>query len=75
MEYEAARFYRKAAETTRDASVRQLLIELAEAEAEHENLAHKLERNDPDQERARQGGRNRSGACSCCNTCSRAWPA
>ena len=42
MEYEAERFYRKAAETTRDISVRQLLTELAEIEAEHENLAHKL---------------------------------
>ena len=42
MEYEAARFYRKSAETTRDASTRQLLIELAEAEDNHENLAHKL---------------------------------
>src|SRR5438445_13145218 len=41
-EYEAARFYRRAAETTRDASVRQLLVELAEAEVEHESLAHKL---------------------------------
>ena len=43
MEYEAERFYRKAAETTRDASVRQLLTELAEIEAAHESLAHKLE--------------------------------
>ena len=60
MEYEAARFYRKAAETTRDASVRQLLVELAETEAEHESLAHKLEREDPDAERARQGGRDRA---------------
>jgi rubrerythrin len=42
MEFEAERFYRKAAESTRDASVRQLLDELAEIEAEHENLAHKL---------------------------------
>jgi rubrerythrin len=42
MEFEAERFYRKAAETARDASVRQLLIELAEAEAGHETLAHKL---------------------------------
>lgn len=42
MEYEAARFYRKAAETTRDASVRKLLIELAEIEDGHENLARKL---------------------------------
>ena len=42
MEYEAARFYRRAAETTRDASVRQLLVELAEIEAQHEGLAHRL---------------------------------
>ena len=42
MEYEAARFYRRATQTTRDASVRQLLNELAEAEVEHEGLAHKL---------------------------------
>jgi rubrerythrin len=43
MEFEAGRFYRRAAETTRDTSVRQLLTELAEIEAQHENLAHKLE--------------------------------
>jgi rubrerythrin len=43
MEYEAERFYRRAAETTRDASVRKLLTELAEAEAQHENLAQRLE--------------------------------
>jgi len=42
MEFEAGRFYRKAAQSARDASVRQLLDELAEIEAEHENLAHKL---------------------------------
>jgi rubrerythrin len=42
MEFEAARFYRKAAETTRDASVRELLVQLAEAEDDHENLAHRL---------------------------------
>ena len=42
MEYEAERFYRKAAATARDVSVRKLLIELAEAEAGHESLAHKL---------------------------------
>lgn len=42
MEFEAERFYRKAAESARDASVRQLLVELAEAEAGHESLAHKL---------------------------------
>jgi rubrerythrin len=43
MEYEAARFYRRATDTTRDTSMRQLLVELAEAEAEHESLAHKLD--------------------------------
>jgi len=42
LEFEAARFYRRAAATTRDASTRQLLDELAEVEDEHESLAHKL---------------------------------
>jgi len=42
MEYEAERFYRKAAANARDASVRQLLVDLAEAEAGHESLAHQL---------------------------------
>src|SRR5262245_56225534 len=41
MEYEAERFYRKAAETARDPAVRKLLGELAEIEAGHEALAHK----------------------------------
>jgi rubrerythrin len=43
MEYETARFYRKAAGTARDASIRQLLVELADAEDAHESLAHQLE--------------------------------
>src|SRR5689334_19023673 len=42
MEYEAYRFYRKAAETTRDAATRKLLDELAEIESEHEDMAQKL---------------------------------
>ena len=42
MEDEAQRFYRKASDGARDVSVRQLLLELAEAEAGHESLAHKL---------------------------------
>jgi rubrerythrin len=42
MEFEAARFYRRAAEGAPDASVRQLLVELAEIEDQHESLAHKL---------------------------------
>ena len=60
MEYEAGRFYRKAAETTRDAAVRKLLDELAEIENEHEDMAHKLGRGDPHQERTR--ARRRNGA-------------
>jgi rubrerythrin len=43
MEYETARFYRKAAESARDASVRELLITLAEAEDKHESLAEALD--------------------------------
>lgn len=42
MEYETARFYRRAAGTARDASVRELLDRLAEAEDKHENLAERL---------------------------------
>ena len=42
MEFETARFYRKAAESARDASVRELLVQLAEAEDKHENLAEEL---------------------------------
>jgi rubrerythrin len=43
MEFETARFYRKSAEQARDASVRELLIQLAEAEDKHENLAEQLD--------------------------------
>src|SRR6201982_2020615 len=42
MEFEAERYYRKAAEMARDASVRELLIELAEAGAGDETLPPKL---------------------------------
>src|SRR5436189_2469466 len=42
MEYETARFYRKAAENARDASVRELLVNLAEAEDKHESFAEQL---------------------------------
>src|SRR6185312_11577966 len=45
MEFEAERFYRRAADTTRDASTRQLLLELAEIESQHEDIAHKLEQS------------------------------
>src|SRR5262249_16873697 len=43
MAFEAARCYRRASETTRDASTRQLLLELAEVEDQHEGIAHQLE--------------------------------
>src|SRR5215472_6655100 len=43
MEFETALFYRRAAEQTRDASVRELLVQLAEAEDKHENLAEELD--------------------------------
>jgi rubrerythrin len=42
MEFETARFYRKAAQSARDASVRELLVQLAEAEDKHESLAEEL---------------------------------
>src|SRR6202035_4957119 len=43
MEFETARFYRKAAETTRDTSIRELLVRLAEAEDKHESYAEHLQ--------------------------------
>src|SRR6202023_2767230 len=42
MEFEAERFYVKAAEKTQDVGVRRLLGDLAEAEKGHENVAAKL---------------------------------
>ena len=42
MEYETARFYRKAAASATDASVRDLLDRLADAEEKHEDLAGRL---------------------------------
>jgi erythrin-vacuolar iron transport family protein len=43
MEYETARFYRKASEATRDVSIRELLVRLAEAEDRHEIYAEHLQ--------------------------------
>jgi rubrerythrin len=43
MELENLRFYRKAAERSADPNVRQLLLELAEAEEGHSSLADRLE--------------------------------
>ncbi|HTP92938.1 MAG TPA: ferritin family protein [Xanthobacteraceae bacterium] len=42
MEYETARFYRRAAEAAKDDAVRDLLRTLAAAEDKHESLAHEL---------------------------------
>jgi erythrin-vacuolar iron transport family protein len=42
MEAETLRFYRQAASRTTDASIRRLLGDLAEAEAEHEHIAARL---------------------------------
>jgi rubrerythrin len=42
MEYQAERFYRRAADKARDLSIRKLLTELAEIESEHETLAQHL---------------------------------
>jgi rubrerythrin len=42
MEYETARFYRRAAQTAQDDAVRDLLRSLAAAEDKHEALAHQL---------------------------------
>jgi rubrerythrin len=42
MEFETARFYRRAAETARDEAVRDLLTRLAAAEDKHEKLAQEL---------------------------------
>jgi erythrin-vacuolar iron transport family protein len=42
MEFETARFYRRAAESARDPATRDLLMELAAAEDKHEQLAQEL---------------------------------
>ena len=43
MEFQAARFYQRAAQQTTDVEVRKLLGDLAEIERAHENNAHQLE--------------------------------
>jgi rubrerythrin len=52
MEYETARFYRRAAETARDDATRDLLRKLAAAEDTHEKLAHALGKEITPSERA-----------------------
>jgi erythrin-vacuolar iron transport family protein len=44
MEYETARFYRRAAHAAHDDATRDLLRKLAEAEDKHEELAHELKK-------------------------------
>ena len=73
MEFEAERFYVKAAEQTQDVGVRRLLGDLAEAEKGHEKIAAKL--TDRISSRTSAPKRTRpAGGCSCCNMCSRASP-
>ena len=60
MEYEAARFYRRAAETARDASIRKLLVELADIEDDARAPRAQARRADPDHGCARAGGRDRA---------------
>jgi len=52
MEYETARFYRRAAETAHDDATRDLLRRLAAAEDKHEKLAHELGQEITPSERA-----------------------
>lgn len=52
MEYETARFYRRAVQTARDGAVRDLLGRLAEAEDTHRELAHELGEKITSKERA-----------------------
>jgi len=54
MEAEAANFYRKAAARSADPDVRKLLGDLAEIEAGHENMAHKLEAGVGEDERSEE---------------------
>ena len=71
MELEWARFYHKAAQSARDSSIRELLDKLADAEDEHEGLAHKLGETILTKA-ARESEDALRGACSCCNMYSRA---
>jgi len=73
MEFETARFYRRAAEAAPDKATRDLLTQLAAAEDKHEKLAQELgEGITPAPGRPRT---RRHGACLCCNTSSRVSPA
>jgi len=60
MEEEAARFYRRAASRTTDASIRSLLGDLADAESAHESIADRLiEENLPQSVREAEDETNR----------------
>ena len=58
MEFEAERFYVKAAEQTQDVGVRRLLGDLAEAEKGHEKRRGQADRPDPQPGRARGRGQD-----------------
>jgi rubrerythrin len=73
-EYETARFYRRAAAQSRDASVRELLVSLADAEDKHEDTPKSLARACLRRMCARERTR-RLGAYSFCNIFSPGWPA
>ena len=73
MEAETRRFYERALAKTSDAGIRKLLGDLAAAEREHADLAHRLARPISTRVPGRPR-RRRAGACSCCRWCSRASP-
>ena len=73
MEVETRRFYEKAAARTQDASIRQLLDDLANEEREHEERAQELDKQKlPDQREGRRGGRA-AAAVRLADRAARAW--
>ena len=73
MEYEAAAILSQGGrQCARRFGPSSCCCELAEAEAGHESLAHKLDEQILTQAPRASEDATSSGACSCCNTCSRA---
>jgi Uncharacterized conserved protein len=75
MEFETARFYRKAAEHGARRLGARAADQLAEAEDKHESLAEAARREDPQSPAPAPRRTRPPGACSCCNTSSPASPA
>ncbi len=71
--WKSAASMRSAAARTTDASIRQLLDDLAEEERTHECRAEQLaeDRAEPDTQRQEEEARKRR--CSCCRSCSPDW--